>query len=70
MIRLPEYSKVSLEEYNRRLDICDNCEFHNTKFIPAYPNTTNEPLKSCEFCACYMPTKAGNPAATCPNNSW
>lgn len=71
MNRLPELvSQITIEEYNRRLDICDFCEHHNTKLIPAFPNDTGLPLKSCDFCACYMPTKALGAAATCPDNRW
>lgn len=70
MERMPEKSQIPLEEYNRRLDICDSCEYHNHKWFPAYPNPENKPLKSCEFCGCYMPQKACYPDSTCPKNRW
>lgn len=70
MERMPERSKIDLAEYNRRLDICDNCEHHNYNWTPAYPNPENKKLKSCDLCGCYMPEKATYPDSICPINRW
>jgi hypothetical protein len=49
---------VSPEEKERRLDICNACEFFFN------------PTKQCRQCGCIMPAKAMLTKSTCPINKW
>lgn len=51
-----KFEKVSLEQYNARMDICNKCEF----FVE----------KRCTKCGCYMEHKAKWEVAKCPEKFW
>jgi hypothetical protein len=54
----PEIGRVEEEEYQRRLDMCLNCE-HLIKL------TT-----TCKKCGCFMKEKTKLPHASCPVGKW
>lgn len=50
--------KLSDEEKNKRLSICESCEFYNKE------------QSRCTKCGCYMAVKTYLKAATCPVGKW
>ena len=54
-----EFTKI--QEYQRRLDICRQCEY----LIP-----TNRDRLRCGKCGCYMIVKAKFQVMTCPADKW
>lgn len=54
------FSNVSMEEYNRRLSICESCEL----FRPSDRRCSHS------SCGCFMDVKAWQSSANCPMNFW
>ena len=46
------------EEKNKRIDICNSCEFLFT------------PTRSCKKCGCFVDAKAALAKADCPRSKW
>jgi len=49
---------LSEEEKNKRIDICNSCEFLFT------------PTRSCKKCGCFVDAKAALAKAECPRSKW
>lgn len=49
--------KSSKREQNKRMRICNNCEYQNEK-------------KECTICGCYLPMKTAWKEQKCPENKW
>jgi hypothetical protein len=50
--------KVDQEEFDRRMAICDTCEF------------LKKPAKQCAKCGCFMKLKTKIDRAHCPIHKW
>jgi hypothetical protein len=50
--------KVDQEEFDRRMAICDTCEF------------LKKPAKQCSKCGCFMKLKTKITRAHCPIHKW
>ena len=54
----PNTEYLEIEESEKRLDICKNCEFLFT------------PTNQCKKCGCFMNIKTKMRNASCPINKW
>ena len=52
------FEKVNDKIYNKRISICNKCEY--------YLKLT----KQCKHCFCFMPIKARNIEGSCPIKKW
>jgi hypothetical protein len=52
----PSTEYVSKKEANKRMEICNGCEFLKLKF--------------CKQCGCFMPAKTKLKDAECPIKKW
>ena len=54
--KLPTDSKVSEEEYEKRLNVCRNCDYLNEA--------------TCNACGCYAELRAAAVSGKCPYSKW
>jgi hypothetical protein len=52
------FKKVTDEDFQKRLDICKTCEYHNAN--------TNQ----CNKCGCFLKIKASWNSEKCPIDKW